>query len=100
MSTVTRKTVLVFARSINSFTNSTPSKITPWHARVRCGSSPPGAAPSLGTACVHPLFPHPLTEVIGEVAQVVLSMSDDLGVTAEHGGDGFDAPLSPLGGFD
>ena len=31
--------VLVFAFCINSFTNSTLSKITPWHARVRCGNN-------------------------------------------------------------
>jgi hypothetical protein len=39
MSTVTRSPVLVFAFSINSFTNSTLSKATPWHARVRCGNN-------------------------------------------------------------
>src|SRR3954452_10254333 len=31
--------VLVLAFSINSLTNPTLSKITPWHARVRCGNS-------------------------------------------------------------
>ena len=31
--------VLVLAVSINRFTNSTLSKITPWHARLTCGNS-------------------------------------------------------------
>ena len=39
MSTVTCKPVLVLAFSIHPFTNSMLLKITPRHARVRCGNS-------------------------------------------------------------
>ena len=47
-----------------------------------------------------PLFAHPLAEVIGQVSQVMLSLADGLGVTAEHGGDVFDASVPELGDLD
>src|SRR5512135_1961358 len=63
-------------------------------------SSPPDGARRLCTACVHPLLAHPVAEVIGQVSQVMLSLADGLGVTAEHGGDVFGASVPELGDFD
>src|SRR5512135_1434018 len=47
-----------------------------------------------------PLLAHPIAEVIGQVSHVLLSLADGLGVTAEHGGDVFDASVPELGDLD
>ena len=47
-----------------------------------------------------PLLAHPIAAVIGQVSQVLLSLADGLGVTAEHGGDVLDTSVSELGDLD
>src|SRR4029450_13968831 len=64
------------------------------------GSSPPEAGWCLCTACARPFFTHPLTELVREVIQVLLTLADGLGIASQEGGDILDTPMPELGGLD